>query len=233
MLGTSELGHILIVDDDTNITELLRVNLSSMRYSVEVIDRASDVDRGDQGHTRLVIVDAMQQQYSGMDLIRDFKDDPRTEQIAIILYSAFRGESMVIEALDAGADDYLVKPFSLREMIARVKSVLRRHERSVSGSAGGNVIAFQNMSVSLITQTVKIGQEPVALTKTEYSLLVLLLKNRDNYVSRAEILSKVWKDDVSGGNERVVDTNISRLRKKLGELGARIVNRSGHGYMIS
>ena len=121
MLGTSELGHILIVDDDTNITELLRVNLSSMRYSVEVIDRASDVDRGVQGHTRLVIVDAMQQQYSGMDLIRDFKDDPRTEQIAIILYSAFRGESMVIEALDAGADDYLVKPFSLREMIARVK----------------------------------------------------------------------------------------------------------------
>lgn len=70
MLGTSELGHILIVDDDTNITELLRVNLSSMRYSVEVIDRASDVDRGVQGHTRLVIVDAMQQQYSGMDLLK-------------------------------------------------------------------------------------------------------------------------------------------------------------------
>lgn len=233
MLGSSELGHILIVDDDTNITELLRVNFSSMRYSVEVIDRASEVDRAAQGHTRLVIVDAMQQDYTGMDLIRDFKDDPRTEQIAIILYSSFRGESMVIEALDAGADDYLVKPFSLREMIARVKSVLRRHERSVAGTRGGNIVTFLDMTVSLITQTVKIGQEPVPLTKTEYSLLLLLLKNRDNYVSRAEILSKVWNDEISGGNERVVDTNISRLRKKLGDLGAHIVNRSGHGYMIS
>ena len=149
MLGTSELGHILIVDDDTNITELLRVNLQSMRYSVEVIEKASDVDRGAQGHTRLVIVDAMQQQYSGMDLIRDFKADLRTEQIAIILYSAFKGESIVIEALDAGADDFLVKPFSLREMIARIKSVLRRHERSLAGASGGNVITFMDMTVAL------------------------------------------------------------------------------------
>lgn len=233
MLCTSELGHILIVDDDTNITELLRVNLQSMRYSVEVIEKASDVDRGAQGHTRLVIVDAMQQQYSGMDLIRDFKADLRTEQIAIILYSAFKGESIVIEALDAGADDFLVKPFSLREMIARIKSVLRRHERSLAGASGGNVITFMDMTVALITQTVRIGQLPVPLTKTEYALLLLLLKNRDNYVTRAEILSKVWNDDISGGNERVVDTNISRLRKKLGDIGAHIVNRSGHGYMIS
>ena len=202
MLGTSELGHILIVDDDTNITELLRVNLQSMRYSV-------------------------------MDLIRDFKADLRTEQIAIILYSAFKGESIVIEALDAGADDFLVKPFSLREMIARIKSVLRRHERSLAGASGGNVITFMDMTVALITQTVRIGQLPVPLTKTEYALLLLLLKNRDNYVTRAEILSKVWNDDISGGNERVVDTNISRLRKKLGDIGAHIVNRSGHGYMIS
>lgn len=233
MFGSSELGHILIVDDDTNITELLRVNLSSMRYSVEVVERASEVDRAVQGHTRLVIVDAMQQEYSGMDLIHDFKSDPRTEQIAIILYTAFRGESMVIEALDAGADDYLLKPFSLREMIARVKSVLRRLERSVASAPGGNIVTFMDMTISLITQTVKIGEQPISLTKTEYSLLLLLLKNRDSYVTRAEILSKVWNDDISGGNERVVDTNISRLRKKLGDLGAHIVNRSGHGYMIS
>ena len=230
MLSTPTLGHILIVDDDANITELLRINLKSEGYSVDVVDCAEKVDRGAQDETRLVIVDAMQQPYSGMDLIYDFKDDPRTEHIGIILYSSFKSERIVIDALDAGADDYIVKPFSLREMVARVKSVLRRHN---ARARGGNTISFQDLTVDLTTQAVKLGGQPLTLSKTEYAILTLLLKNVDNYVSRIEIHRTVWNDDSAGANERIVDTNISRLRKKLGELGNRIVNRSGHGYMIS
>ncbi len=231
MLSTPSLGHILIVDDDANISELLRVNLKSEGYSVDVVTCAEEVDRSAQGETRLVIVDAMQQPYSGMDLIYDFKDDPQTEHIGIILYSSFKSERMVIDALDAGADDYIVKPFSLREMVARVKSVLRRH--TAREARGGNLITFQDLTVDLTTQVVKLAGTPLTLSKTEYAILTLLLKNVDNYVSRIEIHRKVWSDDTAGANERIVDTNISRLRKKLGELGNRIVNRSGHGYMIS
>lgn len=231
MLTAPSLGHILIVDDDTNITELLSVNLKSEGYSVAVEPAASNVDRGAQGETRLVLVDAMKQEYSGMDLIFDFRSDPRTEHIGIILYSPFKSERLVIDALDAGADDYIVKPFSLREIIARIKSVLRRH--SFSGGKGGNMLTFQGLTLDQTTQSVKIDGTPVTLTKTEYAILVLLLKNQDNYITRAEMRSKIWDEETSGTNERIVDTNISRLRKKLGDIGNRIVNRSGHGYMIS
>lgn len=231
MISTPSLGHILIVDDDTNITELLSINLKSEGYSVAVENTAANVDRGEQGETRLVIVDAMKQEYSGLDLVYDFRDDPRTEQIGIILYSTFKSERMVIDALDAGADDYIVKPFSLREMLARIKAVLRRHNSS--GGHGGNMLTFQSLTVDQTNQSVKINGVPVTLTKTEYAILVVLLKNQDNYVTRTEMRSKIWTDDKAGSNERIVDTNISRLRKKLGDLGNRIVNRSGHGYMIS
>ena len=209
MLSSPSLGHILIVDDDTNITELLSVNLKSEGYSV----------------------DAMKQEYSGLDLVYDFRDDPRTEHIGIILYSPFKSERMVIDALDAGADDYIVKPFSLREIVARIKAVLRRH--TSSGTTGGNILSFQGLTVDQTNQSVKIDGAPITLTKTEYAILLLLLKNQDNYITRAEMRSKIWTDDKAGSNERIVDTNISRLRKKLGDLGNRIVNRSGHGYMIS
>ena len=117
MTDSPALGHILIVDDDANITELLQMNLTSEGYTVSTVDVAEKVDRDAQEATSLVIVDAMQQDYSGMDLIYDFKDDPSTEHIAIILYSPVKSERMVIDALDAGADDYIVKPFSLRELL--------------------------------------------------------------------------------------------------------------------
>jgi DNA-binding response OmpR family regulator len=173
----------------------------------------------------------MHQPYSGMDLIFDLKDNPSTEHIGVILYSSFKSERMVIDALDAGADDYIVKPFSLRELVARVKSVMRRQK--APSAAPGRTINFDNMEVDLATQTVRLEGTPVSLSKTEFAILSILLKNVNSYVSRIEIHKKVWNDENAGANERIVDTNISRLRKKLGYIGERIVNRSGHGYMIS
>lgn len=224
------MGQILIVDDDSNICKLLQVNLRSEGYTVDVEEVAGIVDRSALESTQLVIVDAMNQPYSGMDLIYDLKDNPATEHIGIILYSNIKSERMVIDALDAGADDYMVKPFSLREMVARVKSVMRRHRLPARTAA---VVTFESMEVDFGSQTVRIDGKPVSLSKTEFSILAILLKNVNSYVSRVEIHRRVWDDGTAGINERIVDTNISRLRKKLGEVGARIVNRSGHGYMIS
>ncbi len=223
-------GEILIVDDDANISDLLRVNLRSEGYSVSVSTVAEEVDRSTLADKSLVIVDAMNQPYSGMDFIYDIKDDPATEHLAIILYSPIKSERMVIDALDAGADDYIVKPFSLRELLARVKSVLRRHSGPVRKE---NLLSFLNLTLDPVSQTVKINGTPLALTRTEYSILLILLKNVDSYVSRLELHHKVWPETTAGSNERIVDTNISRLRKKLGELGNNLINRSGHGYMLS
>ncbi len=228
---TAALANILIIDDDPNITDLLSVNLKSEGYHVDVAGTAKDVDRSALGDTRLVIVDAMSQPYSGIDLIQDFKEDPATGHIGIILYSTIRTPRMVIDALDAGADDYIVKPFSLRELIARVKSVLRRH--CVPPATAGNIISFRGLTVELTSRSVKLDGATLTLSRIEYAILTLLLKNIDNYVPRVEIHRKVWSNDKAGANERIVDTNISRLRKKLGPLGSHIVNRSGHGYMIS
>lgn len=230
MPSTPSMGQILIVDDDSNICKLLQVNLRSEGYTVDVEEVAGNVDRSALESTQLVIVDAMNQPYSGMDLIYDLKDNPATEHIGIILYSNIKSERMVIDALDAGADDYMVKPFSLREMVARVKSVMRRHRLPARTAA---VVTFESMEVDFGSQTVRIDGKPVSLSKTEFSILAILLKNVNSYVSRVEIHRRVWDDGTAGINERIVDTNISRLRKKLGEVGARIVNRSGHGYMIS
>jgi two-component system phosphate regulon response regulator PhoB len=231
MPSTPSLGHILIVDDDENIAELLQINLRSEGYTVDSAPMAEKVDFDSLDNTQLIIVDAMHQPYSGMDLIFDLKDNPSTEHIGVILYSSFKSERMVIDALDAGADDYIVKPFSLRELVARVKSVMRRHK--ASSAAPGRTINFDNMEVDLATQTVRLEGTPVSLSKTEFAILSILLKNVNSYVSRIEIHKKVWNDESAGANERIVDTNISRLRKKLGYIGERIVNRSGHGYMIS
>ncbi len=227
---TPAMGNILIVDDDPNICELLQVNLRSEGYAVDVRPVAEQIDFDSLRTTQLVIVDAMQQPYSGMDLIFDLKDNSATEHIGIILYSNIKSERIVIDALDAGADDYIVKPFSLREMVARVKSVMRRHRVPARSAA---VISFESLEVDLNSQTTRIDGKPVALTKTEFSILALLLKNVNTYVSRVEIHRSVWADDTAGVNERIVDTNISRLRKKLGDVGSHITNRSGHGYMIS
>lgn len=230
MSFTPALGHILIVDDDPNICELLQVNLRSEGYTVDTESVAEKVDLAAHPSAQLVIVDAMNQPYSGMDLIYDLKDNPDTEHIGIILFSTMKSERIVIDALDAGADDYIVKPFSLREMVARVKSVMRRHKAPVRTSA---VLNFENMEVDLNSQSVRIDGNPVTLSKTEFAILAILLKNLKSYVSRMEIHRSVWDDESAGINERIVDTNISRLRKKLGAIGSRIVNRSGHGYMIS
>lgn len=233
MTSSQTLGHIIIIDDDDNIAELLAVNFKSEGYGVTRLHKAEEINRKHLEDVRLIIVDSMTEEYTGLDLVYDLKDDAETEHIGIIVYSMYMSERMVIDVLDAGADDYIVKPFSLRELVARAKSVLRRRVRTTSQAHASNIISFKNLTVDLQKQSVKIDEHPFALSKTEYAILTLLLKNKNNYTSRLEIHRQVWNDTSAGANERIVDTNISRLRKKLGDLGDCIVNASGQGYMIS
>lgn len=232
MTDSSTRGNILIVDNEKQIAVLLKSNLISEGYTVSWVESATDVNRNELGEVCLIIADCMNCDYTGMNLIADIKNDPTTEHVGVILYSAINKERIVVDALNAGADDYVVKPFSLREIIARVKSILRRRLNYKGNLQHGTTLNFENLCVDLPSKTVEVCGKPISLTQTEYAILVLLLKNKNRYVSRTEIHHCVWPELNAGINERIVDTNISRLRKKLGDFGGCIVNRSLHGYMI-
>lgn len=230
-MTTGSLGKILIVDGDENIVDLLNVNLDCEGYAVASCDSAADASHIDLSDTRLVIADAMDQQFSGLDLLRSIREDPMKTHVGFILCTTDDNSGLVIEALDSGADDFIVKPFSLREFVARVRSVIRRH--GVAVGAPGKMLTFKSLMIDLVNRKVTDDGMILSLSKTEYAILVLLMKNIDNYLTCAEIHKHVWNDAADTPNDRIVDTNISRLRKKLGEIGANIINRSGFGYILT
>jgi len=235
MYLTGPLGMILIIDDDINITDLLKFNLGSEGFGVTVFADPADVVVTDYPDLRLVIADAMDLEYTGLDLCREMKADSATAGVPFIICSDSDSEDAIIEAFDGGVDDYVVKPFSLREMVARVKAMLRRFpmgvEVKVAPRTDSAEILFvpTGLRVDTASQRVTENGMPIGLTKTEYAILVFLLRNQSRFFSRNEICAEVWKNDASV-NARIVDTNISRLRKKLGETGSYIINRYGMGY---
>lgn len=226
-------GTILIVDDDPNIVDLLKFNLGSEGFGTETAPVASEVDMARVADTRLIIADAMNQPFTGIDLTRKVKETPETKHVPVIICTDSESEDCVIEAFDSGADDFVAKPFSLRELLARIRSVLRRHPRKFAdiSAIARPELKFDSigLAIDVEKQRVSLFGETVPLTKTEYQILLYLVKNRNSYFNRNEICQEIWHDDAMV-NSRIVDTNISRLRKKLGEAGCHIINRYGLGY---
>ncbi len=230
MASQSFLGKILIVDDDKAVTDLLCLNLHSEGYDVQVVRKTFGISAQDIRDVHLVLIDGANQKPSGIELISTLKSMPAGRNVGFIYYAAYDSERTLIEALDAGADDSVCKPFSLREMMARVRAVMRRRAHIVTAQTSQTVLTVGDMTVDTVQKTVSVSEERISLSGTEYAILELLLHNANTYTSRIEIFRKIWPD---GANERIVDTNISRLRRKLGAQGSCIVNRTGLGYMIS
>lgn len=227
------LGHILLVDEEVHITDLLQYNLESEHYVVSVIQQASEAARADLTDVRLMLVDAMAQKFTGLDLLRMVKAGAATAHIPVIIVTHSDSEDDILRAFDAGADDYVMKPFSLRELVARIRSVLRRHPLNAELPASPALLhEFGPLSIDLLKGSVAVDGNPVSLTKTEYAILAFLAKNRGQVFSRRQIYDEIWRDIDRGNNDRIVDTNISRLRKKLGEAGALVQNKSGYGYAL-
>lgn len=230
MSSQASLGNILIIDDDEHATDLLSLNLRSEGYNVLVTAHTIDVDLSRLRDTHLIIIDAARQTPDGLQFIRTLKQQPVGAGIGVIYFSQYYSERILIDALDAGADDSMCKPFSLREMLARIRAVMRRRCRVAAPVEQTSVVNIENMRIDFSRKTVTIDNEFVNLSNTEYAILELLLRNRGTYTSRIEIFRNVWPD---GANERIVDTNISRLRRKLGPLSSLIGNRTGLGYIIN
>lgn len=224
-------GTILIVDSDDNTSELLRRNLTSEGYGVVIVPKAKDVNFSKAADCRIVIIDAMDQEYNGIDLCADLKSHEDTASLPIIVSTERDSEDVIVDAFDNGADDFVSKPFSLREFIARIKAVLRRHPVIATDKPVHKVMSFPDMGMAIDpeSQKVTVADGIVPLTKTEYAILIFLIQNRNSFFTRIDICNEVWKEDASS-NTRIVDTNISRLRKKLGDSGKYIINRYGMGY---
>lgn len=224
-------ANILVVDDEQDLCEILRYNLETEGYRVDTAHSAEAVLRMDVSSYNLLLLDVMMGGMSGFALARELKSRPSTNPVPIIFLTAKDTESDTITGFNLGADDYISKPFSIREVLARVRAVIRRtgNDRAGSGRTEGHTLAYQTLVMDLDRKTVTVDGTEVAFTKTEYELLRLLLENQGKVFSRQELLDKVWPKDVLV-LDRTVDVNITRLRKKIGLYARCIVTRLGYGY---
>ena len=219
--------RILVVDDEEDLCEILKFNLENEGYEVDTANSAEEALRMDIGSYSLLLLDVMMGEISGFKMASMLKKDKKTAQIPIIFITAKDTENDTVTGFNLGADDYISKPFSLREVIMRVKAVLRR-------TAGVQTqvpeqLTYKGLSVNIPKKKVTINNEEISLTKKEFEILLLLLQNQGRVFSREEILAKVWHDEVYV-LDRTIDVNITRLRKKIGEYGQCIVTRLGYGY---
>lgn len=212
-------ARILVVDDEEDICAILKFNLSKAGYDVSTANSAEEALSLDVTSFDLLLLDVMMGGMSGFELTRMLKADPATESVPVMFITAKDTENDAVEGLDIGADDYISKPFSVREVISRVRAVLRR--TAVRKESG--------LSIDDEKKVVSVDGSPVSLTRIEYDIFKLLFINKGKVFPREEILSSVWPDDVIV-TDRTVDVNITRLRKKIGEYGDRIVSRHGFGY---
>ena len=213
---------ILVVDDEPDLCDILRFNLEDAGYTVHTAHSASEALAFGVTNADLILLDVMMPGMDGFALARRLKAAPATAQIPIIFLTARDSEEDTVSGLDLGADDYIAKPFSIREVLARVAAVLRRVPET--GHGAGAPLALDTTAKTLL-----IDGQPVPLTRTEYELLDLFLKSPGKIFSRASLLAAVWPEDVIV-TERTVDVNITRIRKKLGPYADRLRTRSGFGY---
>ncbi|MBD5313346.1 MAG: response regulator transcription factor [Duncaniella sp.] len=220
---------ILLVDNDRNITSLLEGNLQSEGYRVMSVPTAEDALMLPLETFNLVITEIrLPGEIDGFELLDRMKEDRMTSHIPVVFCTVLDTENDIIAGLNSGADDYVIKPFSLREFMARVRSVLRRH-RNFAPVATARTIEYRTLILNVDSRGLIIDGDTISLSPTEFTILTCLMRSRNKLFTREEIFATAWPGEEMN-NPRLVDVNISRLRKKLGAYGQNIVNRSGLGY---
>lgn len=220
--------RILVVDDEQDLCEILKFNLETDGYTVEMANSAEEALEMNIESFNLLLLDVMMGGMSGFALAKQLKAEPATKDIPIIFLTARDTENDTVTGFNLGADDYISKPFSIREVLVRVRAVLRRTAEH-NGVPQSNVISYQGLELNLDKKTVSIDGEDIPFTKTEFEILHLLLDEKGRVFSRQELIDRIWPKDVLV-LDRTVDVNITRLRKKIGRFSKCIVTRLGFGY---
>lgn len=219
--------RILVVDDEQDLCEILKFNLETEGYAVDTANSAEEALGKGITQYSLLLLDVMMGGMSGFSMAKQLKKSPDTANVPIIFLTARDTENDVVTGFNLGADDYISKPFSIREVLVRVRAILRRTQ-----DHGGNqpqVLSYQGLVMNLDKKTVTIDGEEIPFTKTEFELLELLLQEKGRVFSRQELIDRIWPKDVLV-LDRTVDVNITRLRKKIGRFSKCIVTRLGFGY---
>ena len=219
---------LLVVDDEQDLCEILKFNLETEGYTVDTANSAEEALSMGVEKYDLLLLDVMMGGMSGFAMAKKIKSEPLTEHIPIIFLTAKDTENDTVTGFNLGADDYISKPFSIREVIVRVRAVLRRTQDGGTRQQS-NIINYQGLELNLDKKTVSIDGEDIPFTKTEFEILHLLLEERGKVFSRQELIDRIWPKDVLV-LDRTVDVNITRLRKKIGRFSKCIVTRLGFGY---
>ena len=222
------MPRILVVDDEEDLCEILKFNLEIEGYEVDTAFSAEEALKKDLSVYQLLLLDVMMGEISGFKMASILRKEESTADIPIIFLTAKDTENDMLTGFNLGADDYISKPFSLREVIARVKAVLRRTATAETERAPERLV-YQSLVIDITKKKVSIDGEEVQLTKKEFEILLLLVQNKGRVFSREDILTRIWSDEVYV-LDRTIDVNITRLRKKIGEYGKCIVTRLGYGY---
>ena len=230
---------ILVVDDEQDICEILQYNLETEGYEVMTAYSAEEALQLPLHEFSLILLDVMMGEMSGFQMARRLKDSPATAKIPIIFITALDGEDNLVRGLNIGADDYIAKPLSMKEVKARVRAVLRRtlnqgdrSRDSLDTSDHGPVPlihGYEGITLDLNAKTVTLDGEELICTKLEFELLSFFLQHPGRVYSREDLLKYCWPQDVLV-LDRTVDVNITRLRKKIGRYGKQIKTRVGYGY---
>lgn len=218
---------ILVVDDEEDLCDILRFNLENEGYNVDIAYSAEEALKLDLTQYHLILLDVMMGEISGFRMAKMLKESKNLNHIPIIFLTARDTENDAVTGFTLGADDYISKPFSLREVVLRVKAVLRRTSPKAVPQA--SLIGYKDLNINMKLKEAILHGEVLQLTKTEFELLRLFIENEGRVFSRAEILRKIWHDDAEV-LDRTIDVNITRLRKKLGDYGKYIMTRQGYGY---
>lgn len=220
--------RILVVDDEQDLCEILKFNLETDGYVVETANSAEDALDMNIESFDLMLLDVMMGGMSGFAMAKKLKANPATKDIPIVFLTAHDTENDTVTGFNLGADDYISKPFSIREVLVRIRAVLRRTAER-NGEPQANMLSYQGLELNLDKKTVSIDGEEVPFTKTEFEILHLLLDEKGRVFSRQELIDRIWPKDVLV-LDRTVDVNITRLRKKIGKFSKCIVTRLGFGY---
>ncbi len=225
-------GRILVVDDEEALRDGLRLYLSMDGYEVETAANGQEALEKQPAAFDLLLVDVMMEPIDGIELARRLKSDVSTSRIPVIFLTARDSDDDMVAGLDLGADDYIAKPFSMKNVLARIAAVLRRSAFAHAGAIAKDStekLSRLGITIDFMQRQCSIDGQVVKMPRKELEILTLLLQNPGTIFSREEILSKLWPDEVIV-LERVVDVNITRLRRKIAPYGKHIVTRSGYGY---
>lgn len=224
------MNKILLVDDDKNISEILEFNLKSEGFEVDSVYSAEEALKKPLKEYQLLLLDVMMGGMSGYKLAEQIRKEKIT--VPIIFLTAKDTENDMLTGFSVGGDDYISKPFSIKEVIARIKAVLKRSSMTTSEEAITKLIKIGVLTLDLDAKEVQLEGEKISLTKTEFELLALFVQKPDTLFSRERIIDIIWKE-TPYITARTVDVHLVRLRKKLGKYSDAITSRTGYGYRFN